>query len=123
MERLKYDHLAQHKQAYYGRLLGWSSVDHHCAHYHSRQEPEPHYWLQAGMPSYEFGYWRADPVIDVYQSLSQRVRQQVFISELTENLYFLSHWRAVGCGGNEATLLVGGRWRWRWMNAQRRQRE
>jgi len=54
------------------------------------------------MLSYEFGHRWTDSVIEIYQSLSQGVGQQIFISELTENLYFLSHWRAVGCSGDEA---------------------
>ena len=54
------------------------------------------------MLSYELGHRWADPVIEIYEGLSQRVGQQVSISKLTENLYFLGHCRAVGCGGDEA---------------------
>jgi hypothetical protein len=37
MEQLKYNHRAQRQQAYYGRLLGWISIDDYGAHYHSGQ--------------------------------------------------------------------------------------
>ena len=54
------------------------------------------------MLSYKLGNWRADPVIEAYQSLSQRVGQQVFISELTQDFYFPGHRRAVSGSGDEA---------------------
>ena len=63
------------------------------------------------MLSYELGYWWADHIVKLHQSFSHRVGQQVFISELTQNFYFLCHWRAVGGGGNEAPkgwFKVGG---------------
>jgi len=41
------------------------------------------------MLGYEPDDWWAESVIKVYQSLSHRAGQQVFVSKLTENLYFL----------------------------------
>ena len=48
------------------------------------------------MLSYELGYWWADSVIEIYEGLSYWISKQVFVSELTENLYFSSH-LAVKC--------------------------
>jgi len=54
------------------------------------------------MLSYEFGYWWADFVVKLQQTLPQQVGEQVFVSELTHNSYFLCHWGGVNCGGDEA---------------------
>lgn len=63
---------SRRQQDCYGFLLGRSSVDCYGAHSHSGRQPSPHYWLQAGMFSYKLGHWRAGPVIEAYQTLSQR---------------------------------------------------
>ena len=54
------------------------------------------------MLSYKLGYWWTDSVLKLHQSCSNRVGEQAFISELTQNSYFLGHWGAVGCGGYKA---------------------
>ena len=65
-------------------------------------KPGPHHWLQGGMLVCELGDWRADPVIEIYQSSFQRIGKQVCISEAIDNLYFLRHRAAVDSSGNEA---------------------
>ena len=54
------------------------------------------------MLSYELGYWWTDCVVEIYEGSSQRVGKQIFISELTQNLYFLGHWTAVDSGDGAA---------------------
>jgi len=54
------------------------------------------------MLSYELSHWRADLVLKLQQTLPQWVGEQVFVSELTQNSYFLGHWGGVSCGGDEA---------------------
>ena len=54
------------------------------------------------MLSYELSYRWADPVIEVYQGLSHWVGEQVFVSELAENLYLLGQGCAVSGSGDEA---------------------
>jgi len=54
------------------------------------------------MLSYELSHWRAGLVVKLQQTFPQRVGEQVFVSELTQNSYFLCRWGGVSCGGDEA---------------------
>ena len=54
------------------------------------------------MLSYELSHWRADLVVKLQQTLPQRVGEQVFVFELTQNYYFLCRWAGVSWGGDEA---------------------
>jgi hypothetical protein len=53
------------------------------------------------MLSYELNHWRAEIVVKLQQT-AQRIGEQVFLSELTQNSYFLCNWSGVSCGIDKA---------------------
>jgi len=58
------------------------------------------------MLSYELGHRWANLVVEIYKSFPHWFGEQIFISELTQNLYFLGHGRDIGCSSNKT--MSGG---------------